>query len=156
MSKYGIFENNNELHFIAESDNEKDLILRLNGSCRAKVFTDTQFNDAGNYKKNFKLDNNDNIIEEDLAESIFSSADSVDQAIVDVEFYKNFWVKRINNVLHKLSAEDQTTWTTFKQKLEAIDLNTASITYPPGKTFMEWFSEQEGVPAKKALQIPKL
>lgn len=156
MAKYGIFENNNSLNFIAESDSEKDLILSLNGSCKAKVFTDAQFNNAGNYKKQFKLDNDDNIVETDLPESGFSAATSVEEALPDFEFFKTRWVKRINKILHKLSAEDQATWTTFKQKLEAIDLNTASINYPPAKSFMEWFSEQEGVPAKKGLQIPTL
>jgi len=115
-----------------------------------------QFNNAGNYKKQFKLDNDDNIVETDLPESGFSAATSVEEALPDFEFYKTKWVQRINRILHKLSAEDQATWTTFKQKLEAIDLNTASISYPSAKSFMEWFSEQEGVPAKKGLQIPTL
>ena len=74
----------------------------------------------------------------------------------DQDVYTNNWTRSLNFALAKLPADhaDRSTWATFKTKLDEVNLDTAGLTFPPNKSFMQWFSEQDGVPAKKALQIP--
>lgn len=153
MAKYGIFEKERKyLGFIAESETERDHILFFNGTFIAVEMTDDQFNKAGFEEKVYTIDDSNAIVESDFATG-FSACDDIAGAKADAEGKITTWKKWIDNYLVKKEATDKSTWETFRTKLDEVDIDSAGLSFPTNKTFMKWFSEQSGVPAKKALQI---
>ena len=156
MAKYGIFEKDHKyLGFIAESETERDHILFFNNTFIAVEMTDDQFNKAGFQEKVYTIDNSNAIVESDF-DTGFSVCDDLAGVKSDAEGKIEIWTRQIDNYIVKKEATDVSTWETFKTKLNEVDIDNAGLSFPTGKSFMKWFSEQSGVPAKKALQIPVL
>jgi|TARA_R100001460_G_scaffold91243_2_gene132966 hypothetical protein len=156
MAKYGLFDiEHKNLKFIAEDETERDLILGYNPCCKGVAISDAQFENAGNYNLQLNIDDSDNVVESAMETAMYAAEDLA-TCKSDQDVYTNNWTRSLNFALAKLPADhaDRSTWATFKTKLDEVNLDTAGLTFPPNKSFMQWFSEQDGVPAKKALQIP--
>ena len=131
MTKYAFFYENT-CHAIAESDEEKNSLLKVNVDSVVKELTDTQFNDAKNLKTSLSLEG------ETVQETTWYSEDTplLNDADVDSTTAKEQIKGLIDNLF----------------KLNQVDVD--SMNFPLSvETFQEWFNSQSGYPKKSILQL---
>ena len=158
MTKYAFFYENT-CHAIAESDEEKNSLLKVNVDSVVKELTDTQFNDAKNLKTSLSLEG------ETVQETTWYSEDTplLNDADVDSTTAKEQIKGLIDNLFKpKLSAyldsnqnqdnEDYSLWLDYSNKINQVDVD--SMNFPLSvETFQEWFNSQSGYPKKSILQL---
>ena len=154
MANYVIFNQNNDLIKIAESDAEKDLIVgRLTGNPNVQTVSDSDFPGVKDGTSSVSFDGtNVTITPIDQGGGIPLPEDADQKAafIKDLEFIRDDMVKDVEQYL---SNNSDATWSTWVEKAKAIDFsNTANYPYETIEKFM-WASDA-GMPQKSILQLP--
>ena len=154
MANYVIFNQNNDLIKIAESDAEKDLIVgRLTGLLNVQTASDFDFSGVKNGTSSVSFDGtNVTITPVDQGGGIPlpEDADQKTAFIKDLEFIRNAMVK---NVEQYLLNNSDATWSTWVEKAKAVDFsNSTNYPYETIEKFM-WASDA-GMPQKSILQLP--
>ena len=154
MANYVIFNQNNDLIKIAESDAEKDLIVgRLTGLLNVQTASDSDFSGVKNGTSSVSFDGtNVTITPVDQGGGIPlpEDADQKTAFIKDLEFIRNAMVK---NVEQYLLNNSDATWSTWVEKAKAVDFsNSTNYPYETIEKFM-WASDA-GMPQKSILQLP--
>lgn len=153
--KYGFFFNN-YVYSIAESEEEKNFLLPYLKDAILKELTDSQFENAKNYKCRLAIQDNA-VIEETLVlhDPLNSSTADFDHArsVLANEVHHN-WVAKIDGWLkNNLESEHHSYWTNYRNKLTEVDFD--SLSFPlEYESFMEWFNNQTDNPTKSPLQLP--
>jgi len=159
MTKYAFF-NNASLAKVAESDQEKNKLIRYMPTATVKTLTEEQFNNAKYFKSNLNLDG-DTVVETTLLpgmdlknstrteEEILSLRQLLKEDInLDLIILNNYLKVPLNE-----QEEDYSYWADYKNKLENVDIDNVDLPLSHD-TFQEWFNNQPNHPTKSILQLP--
>jgi hypothetical protein len=152
MTRYAFFLNN-QCTALAESEEEKNMLLGFRWGAVIKSITEDQFINAKNYKSLLIL-NGENIEEKFEEDRLY-----LNNPTKDVEISKKE-ITNLINVLYLpfltnycLANENDTYWTDYKEKIQSISVD--SLSFPlEYETFQEWFNNQPNYPKKSLLQCP--